>query len=125
MASRGILDRISFGRGDDTVTDRIRAHLHVLLNTRVNNSATVSGYGISDFSEICHNIPDAIPNLRRSIRNTILRYEPRVTSLTIREVEADELFSVGLEINGRINNSSEKLVHIVVICNSSGRFTLL
>jgi len=52
---------------------------------------TCSQYGVSAISEMVHSFPDAIDEMARSIKATIVAYEPRLTDITVRQVPSDDL----------------------------------
>jgi type VI secretion system protein len=90
MAGRGLLSRLegggSHGSSQDDPTESIIDHLRVLLNTRKGEAVTVPGFGIIDFTDLVHAFPAAVQTLQASIRNTILEFEPRLKSVTVRQI---------------------------------------
>jgi type VI secretion system protein len=74
----------------DDLEAAVRDHLHQLLNTRQGSAPTVPDYGVIEFTELLHDFPHAISILQRNIKNTILKYEPRLKNVQVRAVEADD-----------------------------------
>ena len=66
------------------------AHLQRMLNTRQGSSLSAPEFGITELSELMHHFPDGIGMMQRSIKNTILKYEPRLKNVQVRTVEPDE-----------------------------------
>jgi type VI secretion system protein len=64
--------------------------LKVLLNTRQGDSPCVPGYGIVDFADMVHGFPASVPQLVKSIRSTIIEFEPRLKNVTVRH-QPDEV----------------------------------
>lgn len=97
---RGLLSRVRAG-ADSRPLDEVESiteHLRALLNTRQGESATTPDFGVVDMSDILHNFPDAVQFLQRSIRQTILQYEPRLKNVSIRHVPTDEQLTLHFEI---------------------------
>jgi type VI secretion system protein len=85
MARRALLSRI--GEADAAPVDQVQSilsHLKVLLNTRQGDSPCVPGYGIVDFADMVHGFPASVPQLVKSIRSTIIEFEPRLKNVTVR-----------------------------------------
>ncbi|HCM1918668.1 TPA: type VI secretion system baseplate subunit TssE [Salmonella enterica subsp. salamae serovar 28:r:e,n,z15] len=78
----------------------IRRNLHQILNTRSGSCYGSPELGITDLD----NIASVSMNLRdttaRAIENCILRYEPRISAVTVATVEQDE--NAPLELRFRI-----------------------
>lgn len=75
-------------RGEDlesTVVD----HLQRMLNTRQGSALTVPDYGIVELSELLHDFPDATGIMQRAIKNSILKYEPRLKNVQVRTIEGE------------------------------------
>lgn len=68
----------------------IVGNLKALLNTRKGDGVTAPNFGVTDFSDICHSFPEGISVLQRSIRQTILEFEPRLKNVTVRHMRDDE-----------------------------------
>lgn len=97
---RGLLSRIKAG-ADSRPLDEVESiteHLRSLLNTRQGESATTPDFGVIDMNDLLHAFPDAVQILQRSIRQTILQYEPRLKNVSIRHVPTDEPLVLNFEI---------------------------
>lgn len=100
---RALLSRIA-GR-DASRPDEVGAivaHLQVLLNTRRGDSIAAPDYGILDFSDVANEFPAAIPALARSIRATILEYEPRLKNVSVRHLPDEHALTLRFEIQAQL-----------------------
>ena len=98
--ARGLLSRVRAGADSRPIdeVESITDHLRSLLNTRQGESATVPEFGVVDIADLLHNCPDAVGILQRSIRQTILHFEPRLKNVSIRHVPSDEQLTLHFEI---------------------------
>jgi type VI secretion system protein len=78
-----------FYRGED-LEAAVIDNLEKLLNTRQGSSLSAPDYGTAELSELIHSFPDALGIMQRSIKNTILKYEPRLKNVQVRSVEPEE-----------------------------------
>jgi type VI secretion system protein len=100
---RALLSRIA--EKVESPSDEVRgivAHLQALLNTRRGDAVTAPEFGVTDFSDICHEFPGAIPQLTKSIRSTILEYEPRLKNVSVRHLSDDDGLTLRFEISGQL-----------------------
>jgi type VI secretion system protein len=100
---RALLSRIA-GR-DAAPTDEVKAivaHLQVLLNTRRGDAVTVPEFGVTDFSDIVNEFPGALPQLTKTIRATILEYEPRLKSVSVRHLPDEHALVLRFEITAQL-----------------------
>lgn len=107
-ARRGLLARLSSGGGRVSELESIVAHLHELLNTRVGESLSAPDFGIVDFADVVHNFPEATQVLQQSIRATILKYEPRLRSVSVHPVPSADTLTVAFEISGRLASGAQR-----------------
>ncbi len=106
MAGRGLLSRIAAKdtrqlRAENEV-ESIVEHLRDLLNTRQGEAITVPDFGVIDFTDLVHNFPDAIQLLQRSIRATILQYEPRLKNVVVQHVRDEEVLILKFQISAQV-----------------------
>jgi type VI secretion system protein len=104
MAGRALLSRIG---ATDTrridLVESVGSHLRVLLNTRRGDSVTVPDFGILDFTDVVHQFPVGIHMLARSIRATLLEYEPRFKNVSVRHVPDESPLALRFEISGQLS----------------------
>lgn len=100
MAGRGLLFRIASSSPIREVDDveSIIEHLRALLNTRQGEAATVPDFGVIDLSDLLHSFPEATQILQRSIRATILQYEPRLKNVSVRHILGEDPLVLNFEI---------------------------
>jgi type VI secretion system protein len=81
-----------------------------MLNTRRGISMTVPDYGIPDLPDLVHSFPEAIAFMRREIRVSIEKYEPRLKNVVITHVAAvDDLFHLNFEIRAELATESDRM----------------
>jgi type VI secretion system protein len=76
-------------RGED-LESVVMEHLQRMLNTRAGSAPTAPDYGIVELSEMLHDFPEAHSIMQRAIKNTIVKYEPRLKNVQVRVVEQDD-----------------------------------
>lgn len=74
---------------DAEIRDSILENLRGICSTRNGSTPACPEYGLVDVSELIHNFPDAIAMMARSIRNSITRYEPRLTNVVLKHVPSE------------------------------------
>lgn len=103
MAGRALLSRIA---ARDTrpieAVDSIAAHLRALLNTRRGDCVTAPDFGILDFADVVHEFPGGIQQLAKSIRSTVLQYEPRLKNVSVRHVPDESPLALRFEITAQV-----------------------
>ncbi len=106
MAARGILSRLSAASAQEArlvnELESIVNHLRALLNTRAGESPSASDFGVVDFTDLVHNFPEAIQTLQRSIRTTLLQYEPRMKNVVVQHVRDDESLVLKFQITAQL-----------------------
>ena len=65
------------------VIDSIQGHLRQILNTRQGNVLISEEYGTPDFTEFLTEYPQSLRGFERSIRQTIMQYEPRLRAVRV------------------------------------------
>lgn len=93
----------------DRLTASVLANLRRLLNSRHGITPIQADYGIPDLCEVVHNFPDAIGEMRKAIKTTIEKYEPRLGRVNVKHVESgDDLLALHFEITGELATAQEK-----------------
>lgn len=103
MGRRALLSRIG-GQSGAPVDEvqSILSHLEALLNTRQGDSPCVPRYGILDFADMVHGFPASIPQLVKSIRSTIMEFEPRLKNVSVRHLPEDGSLVLRFEIAAQL-----------------------
>ncbi|MCA9606740.1 MAG: type VI secretion system baseplate subunit TssE [Myxococcales bacterium] len=123
-SSRGLLSRLATGaRQNDTVSSVVD-HLRDMLNTPQGESVTAPDYGLVDFADVCHNMPEAIGAIQQSIRATILKYEPRLRNVSVRYVPSEDPLQVRFEVVARLADSRRSVVRLRTSMNTGGHMTV-
>jgi type VI secretion system protein len=123
VAGRGLLSRLVGGPGPADEVEAILEHLRVLLNTRQGEAISAPGFGVVDFSDVVHAMPGAIPALVKSIRATILEFEPRLRNVTVRHVSEEGELLLRFEIAAQLaNQKSPRTLRFATTVRPGGRF---
>lgn len=122
MAGRALLSRIS---GDDT-SDPIHSivsHLQVLLNTRKGDAVCAPEFGVVDFVDVVYSFPGSVQQLVKSIRATILEYEPRLKNVNVRHVPDEDSLIVRFEISAQLaDDKSNRTLRVSTTVRPGGRY---
>ncbi|MBU1754242.1 type VI secretion system baseplate subunit TssE [bacterium] len=110
MNKGGFFERIMLDRGDSIdIIQSIQKHLVLLLNTRDGSVSHLSNYGLPDLSVVYNAYPDSIELLRRSIKTTIEKYEPRLRNVRVDLQDADSMvFEATFKISAELQVEGEK-----------------
>jgi type VI secretion system protein len=91
------------------LADSVMQNLRLLLNSSHGNAATRDDYGIPAIVDLLHNFPDAISGMRKAIKTTIEKYEPRLRRVTVRHLESpDDPQALHFEISAELVTEDEK-----------------
>jgi type VI secretion system protein len=124
MSDRGLLSRLSAGRRSSDTAASIAAHLNELLNARQGLSESVSSYGVVDFNDVVHTIPDGVRTLAHSIRAAITEHEPRLQSVAVRLVPSEDPLTLRFEIVGRLASDRRTVVRLHTEMRAGGLFVV-
>ena len=86
---RGFIDRIGTGLREVDVVRSVVEHLAILLNTRAGEAVTVPDFGLQDLTDLVHELPEGIHTIQQGMRNVILKYEPRLSNVSVRHLPDD------------------------------------
>ncbi len=122
--SRGLLGRLASStpsRSTDEVQSII-GNLRAILNTRLGDSPAASDFGVIDLADLYHDFPNATQYLQRSIRETIQKYEPRLTSVRVRPAPSENPLTLVFDISARLAHDRRRgLVRVRTQVNHGGR----
>ena len=103
IRDRNIGPRRREGQDPKRMIDSVVRHLERILNTKQGNAQIADDFGIPDFTDFKSAFPDAHRDLERSLRQTIQKYEPRLTSVRVKFVPRDdEMLTVSFQIMARL-----------------------
>ena len=114
---RTILERLADPRVEErTIEENTEAlarsvlrHLQRMLNTRHGFSETLPDFGLPDIADLFHSGGDAAGVLRKAIRTTIEKYEPRLRNVRIEAVEGDgDALALRFEIKAELVTAEER-----------------
>jgi type VI secretion system protein len=117
------LSRISSGNPSLPDEERsILGHLQSLLNTRQGDAPCVPGYGVIDFADVVHGFPGTILQLSKSIRATILEFEPRLKNVMVRHVPDETLLTLRFEISAQLARAKgNRMLRVNTTVRAGGR----
>ncbi len=122
--ARGLLGRLASSNPSRT-TDEVQSiigNLRAILNTRLGDSPAASDFGVIDLADLYHDFPNATQYLQRSIRDTIQKYEPRLTSVRVRPAPSEDPLTLTFEISARLTHDRRRgLVRVRTQVNHGGR----
>ncbi len=72
------------------VVDSVLKHLQRILNTRQGSVRMAEDFGTPDFTDFLGAFPDALRDIERTIRGTILKYEPRLRAVRVKFIDREE-----------------------------------
>ncbi|MGD8860671.1 MAG: type VI secretion system baseplate subunit TssE [Myxococcales bacterium] len=121
---RGLLSRIGSRQTRSDPLASIASHLAELLNARQGLSATVPDYGVVDFNDVVHTLPDGVRVLQQSIRQTILEHEPRLEHVRVRHVAMPDSTSLHFEITGRLADGSREVIRVHTELRAGGHYVV-
>jgi type VI secretion system protein len=132
---RTLLERLARGgKGqvrtltEDTnaIVRSILRNLQKILNTRQGHAPAQLDFGIPAPSDITTNFPESIPMMQKIIRDSIEKYEPRLTGVNVVHVESEhDVLSLRFQITARLATAqSHAPVFFDTLVNSSGHIKL-
>lgn len=84
----------------------ILRNLQKILNTRQGHAPAQLDFGIPAPSDITTNFPESIPMMQRIIRDSIEKYEPRLTGVNVMHVESEgDVLSLRFQITAKLSTS--------------------
>ena len=90
------------------LAESVVANLRRLLNARHGIAPIQADYGIPDLCDVIHNFPDAITGMRKAIKATIEKYEPRLRRVQVKHVDSDDALALRFEITAELVTEEEK-----------------
>ncbi len=90
------------------LAESVLSNLRRMLNTRQGIALTVPDYGLPDMSDMVHLFPEAVDICRRSIRQSIENYEPRLKNIVVTSaIDPDDPFNLRFEIRAQLVTDRE------------------
>lgn len=124
-----ILDKNPSRRVTEDPSQMIRSvqeHLQRILNTRQGNVPIADDYGIPDFTNLMNGFLESKRSVEQTIRNTILKYEPRLQSVRVSFLEqADDKLTLRFQISAQLMlRGQNDPVMFESVLDAGGRFTV-
>jgi type VI secretion system protein len=89
--------------------DSVLKHLQRILNTRRGAVPIADDFGIPDFTGLLQSIPDSLREMEHSIRDTIQKFETRLSAVRVTFIPNDEdALSLRFQILARLNAPNQK-----------------
>jgi type VI secretion system protein len=83
--------------------DSVLRNLRNVLNTRQGETPIAPDYGLPDLSEVAHNFPESIAAMRKAIKATIEKFEPRLHRVMVRHIGTPEnLLMIKFQIKAQL-----------------------
>jgi type VI secretion system protein len=104
--------------------DSILRHLQRILNTKRGNVPIAEDYGVPDFTDLLRSYPDLVRDFERSIKQTIQKYEPRLSGVRLNLIPPDEdVLSLRFQIVAKLTINQENLF-IETVLDSDGKMSI-
>ncbi len=85
------------------VIDSVLKYLQKILNTRRGSVLIAEDFGIPDFTDFLRAHADGLRDVEKSIRQTIEKYEPRLTNVQVEFIPQEEdVLSLSFQIVGKL-----------------------
>jgi len=84
------------------LADSVMRHLQRLLNTRQGHVSTQPEYGMPDFTDCAESLPETLDRVRRAIKNSIEKYEPRLRRVRITHLPSEDSLNLHFSITGQL-----------------------
>ncbi len=114
-------ERHTVQRDSTKIVGSVMRNLQRLLNTRQGQVLIQPEYGLPDITDCAENLPEALERISRAIKDSIERYEPRLTRVKIVRFPAGNDLNLHFGISGQIVTEREHIpVHFNTTVNPSG-----
>jgi type VI secretion system protein len=98
VSERSLLERIDnpdeperrLGANATRMAESIANHLTRMLNVRQGSCEALPDYGMPDFNDLIGQFPDGLNHIRRAIRDSVERYEPRLRRITVKHLRDED-----------------------------------
>lgn len=91
------------------LADSILLHLQRMLNSRQGHALIQPEYGMPDGSEFMRSLPDAVDEIRHTIRSSIEKFEPRLRRVKVVYAPSEhDPFRMRFEVTAELVTEKEK-----------------
>jgi type VI secretion system protein len=108
------------------VADSVLRHLQQMLNTRQGHVLIQpDDYGMPDITDCSQSLPEVLDDVRRAIKRSIEKFEPRLRRVKITHQPVDDDLRLHFRISGELHVDNEKLdVYFRTTVTSTGSVEL-
>lgn len=86
---------------------------------------SAAGFGVIDFVDLIHNLPNANAVIQKSIRDAITEYEPRLRNVRVRAAASEDPLVLAFEVSARLTGDRNRgLVRVRTKVSQAGRFSV-
>lgn len=106
--------------------DSVLGHLQRILNTRQDSVPIAADFGMPDLTDLHSNYPDSMRWFLKAIKQTIQKYEPRLTAIRVSLVpDEEDPLSLRFQIVGRLAGRDHKdPVRFESVVGSDGKISV-
>lgn len=104
----------------------VQEHLQRILNTRQGNVPIADDYGIPDFTNLMSGYHDSKRTVEQTLRNTILKFEPRLKGVRVSFLEqGEEKLTLRFQISAQLDlHDSKDPVMFESVLDAGGHITV-
>ena len=100
---------LSIEEDTQVLADSVLRHLRNMLNMRVEHALAQPDYGMPDGSEFIHSVPEAVDEVRRVLKNSIEKFEPRLRHVRVKFApEENDQLRLRFEVMAELVTEREK-----------------
>ena len=131
---RSLLERIAQNEPDTcsiefneaNIVESILRNVTQILNTRQGSVLTRPDYGLPDFNDLARRFPNAIEEIKCSIRDSLELYEPRLVNLRVHHVESENrVLDLRYDVRAQISVNGERPdIWFETILDSAGKVSI-
>ncbi len=110
-------------RDEGAVMTSVLGNLQKIFNARRGAAASAKEYGLPDFNDLVWEFPDIVMEIKKSILENIVQYEPRLVNVRIKHLRDDENpLEMKFQISGQLlAGRGTRGVKFTTIMGESGR----
>ncbi|MBC2714119.1 MAG: type VI secretion system baseplate subunit TssE [Desulfobacteraceae bacterium] len=108
------------------IISSVLRHLQKVLNTRQGGVQIAEDFGMPDLTDYLRGYPASLRDVEKSLRQTIIKYEPRLKAVRVKFVPQEEdLLSLNFQIIARLaGEHSDQPVVFESQVDSDGRISI-
>ncbi len=91
------------------LSDSVKRHLQRMLNTRQAQTPIQPDYGMVDVTDCAGSLPEVLETVRRAIRTSIEKFEPRLRRVRITSLPSADTLILHFAITGELETGHERV----------------